>query len=166
MLIDIKPSVEISGGPWFTDQELDTDFIEQLSSQCYRYIYSKSVNKLNPTAIYSASYLGYPTAVQVRKFIVDNKVSTVDLGIEDIKSLLDVLVYDGKVERILPMGIIAGITPGNNDVEYVYRAITAPANESPLTEVPCGNCPVFKLCSEDGDISPSTCTYYQKWLSY
>ncbi|OLY85406.1 putative DNA-directed RNA polymerase III subunit rpc6 [Smittium mucronatum] len=166
MLVDIKPSTEISGGPWFTDQELDTDFIDQLANQCYRYIYSKSVNRLNPNAIYSASYLGFPTAAQVRKFIVDNKVSTVDLGLEDIKSLLNVLIYDGKVEKIVPMGIISGIGQGENDVEYVYRAIVNAAADSPLTEVPCGNCPVYNICSSDGEVSPSNCTYFQKWLNY
>ncbi|RKP27866.1 RNA polymerase Rpc34 subunit-domain-containing protein, partial [Syncephalis pseudoplumigaleata] len=41
MLIELTPSTEVTGGPWFTDQELDVDFIETLSSQCYKFIYSR-----------------------------------------------------------------------------------------------------------------------------
>lgn len=41
MLLELTPSAEVTGGPWFTDQELDLDFIETLSKQCYRYIYSR-----------------------------------------------------------------------------------------------------------------------------
>ncbi|PVU95778.1 hypothetical protein BB559_002609 [Furculomyces boomerangus] len=166
MLIDIKPSVEVSGGPWFTDQELDVDFIEQLSKQCHRYIYSRSTNKANPIAIYSANYLGYPTALQIRKFIMDNKISTVDLSIEDIKCLLDILVYDGKIERLIPY---AGGMMGSRreeDIDWVYRALSIQEDSSPLSEIPCGNCPVYSTCSDDGVISPASCTYFKKWLSF
>lgn len=30
MLAGIQPSVELTGGPWFTDNELDTELVEQL----------------------------------------------------------------------------------------------------------------------------------------
>lgn len=30
MLFHLTPSVEMTGGPWFTDHELDTEFIKQL----------------------------------------------------------------------------------------------------------------------------------------
>lgn len=41
MLMELTPSVEVTGGPWFTDQELDVDFVEQLTNQCYKYILMK-----------------------------------------------------------------------------------------------------------------------------
>ncbi len=41
MMMEMTPSLEITGGPWFTDQELDTEFIETISKQCFVYIYSK-----------------------------------------------------------------------------------------------------------------------------
>ncbi|PVU91370.1 hypothetical protein BB561_004437 [Smittium simulii] len=165
MLIDIKPSTEISGGPWFTDQELDVDFIEQLTKQCFRYIYSKSINKMNPSAIYHAGHYGYPTAIQIKKFIIDNKISTIDLSLEDITSLLDMLVYDEKIERLLPF-VSVGNDMSHDQTEWVYRAITTQAEDSPLSEIPCGNCPVYKQCSEDGQISPGECPYFKKWLNY
>ncbi len=41
MLYDIEPSVELTGGAWYTDQELDVEFIDQLSNQLYKFILSK-----------------------------------------------------------------------------------------------------------------------------
>ena len=41
MLYELEPSVELTGGAWYTDQELDVEFIDQLSNQLYRYIVSK-----------------------------------------------------------------------------------------------------------------------------
>ena len=34
----LEPSVELTGGPWYTDNELDTEFIKLLCSACLRYI--------------------------------------------------------------------------------------------------------------------------------
>jgi len=34
----LEPSVELTGGPWYTDNELDTEFIKLLCGACLRYI--------------------------------------------------------------------------------------------------------------------------------
>lgn len=36
----------------------------------------------------------------------------------------------------------------------------------PLTRTPCGICPVINECTPDGAISPATCIYFDKWLSF
>ena len=38
MLAELEPSREITGGVWYTDNELDTDLIEVLRKQCLHYI--------------------------------------------------------------------------------------------------------------------------------
>jgi RNA polymerase III subunit RPC34 len=38
MMAHLEPSVELTGGPWYTDNELDTEFIKLLCSACLRYI--------------------------------------------------------------------------------------------------------------------------------
>lgn len=38
MLAHLTPSVELSGGPWYTDNELDTAFIMGLSNVCLQFI--------------------------------------------------------------------------------------------------------------------------------
>lgn len=41
MLFDLEPSADLTGGAWYTDQELDLEFIEELSRQCFKYIQAK-----------------------------------------------------------------------------------------------------------------------------
>lgn len=38
MLAGLTPSVELTGGPWFTDNELDTDFVDVLKKCAYKYL--------------------------------------------------------------------------------------------------------------------------------
>ena len=38
MLFHLEPSVEMTGGPWYTDNELDSEFIKLLCSACLRFI--------------------------------------------------------------------------------------------------------------------------------
>ena len=38
MMAHLEPSVELTGGPWYTDNELDTEFIKLLSSVCLSFI--------------------------------------------------------------------------------------------------------------------------------
>lgn len=38
MLYNLTPSSEVTGGAWYTDQELDTDFIDSLKAACLKYI--------------------------------------------------------------------------------------------------------------------------------
>lgn len=55
----------------------------------------------------------------------------VKLSVEDLEMILNTLVYDGKVERILS-------PDGNN----LYRAIQPLLNPPGLIKTPCGVCPV------------------------
>lgn len=77
-----------------------------------------------------------------------------DISLEDIESILNVLVYDGKIEKI----------PGTSGH---YRAINWSFPIKPvLNEIPCGVCPVIRFCSDQGPITPAKCDYYQAWLDY
>lgn len=38
MLSHLEPSSAITGGPWYTDNELDTEFIKQLMDACLGFI--------------------------------------------------------------------------------------------------------------------------------
>lgn len=42
MLFHLEPSSSITGGPWYTDNELDTEFIKHLLSACLRFIREKA----------------------------------------------------------------------------------------------------------------------------
>ena len=38
MLEGLEPSIALTGGPWYTDNELDTEFIQHLSGACLKFI--------------------------------------------------------------------------------------------------------------------------------
>jgi len=38
MLEGLEPSISLTGGPWYTDNELDTEFIHNLTEACYKLI--------------------------------------------------------------------------------------------------------------------------------
>lgn len=40
-MTNLEPSVELTGGPWYTDGELDDEFIKLLSSACLRFIQTR-----------------------------------------------------------------------------------------------------------------------------
>ncbi|KAI9140000.1 RNA polymerase Rpc34, partial [Paraphysoderma sedebokerense] len=159
MLAELTPSVDITGGPWFTEQEFDVDFIEQIAKQCHRYIISQSIPRHDPSAIYPPNYSKYPTATKVHTFIKDAKISTVELSIEDITLVLDTLAYDGKVQKIRK----DDYPSGGSDV-WCYKAVRDSSVLNYWHEVPCGRCPVLSFCSESGPVNPRNCEYYKKWL--
>lgn len=81
MLFDLEPAKQITGGPWYTDQTLDTEYIVGL-----RKVVLEILEKKN----------GVPVeAVDVASYISKGKISTITLTPRDIVVILDSLVYDG-----------------------------------------------------------------------
>lgn len=39
MLEGLEPSISLTGGPWYTDNELDIEFIQLLMDACYKFIH-------------------------------------------------------------------------------------------------------------------------------
>lgn len=125
-------------------------------------------------AVFSADHEHYPTATEVRRFITESRISSIDLSVKDITSLLDVLVYDGAVEKKMPFMMDMEVFSDDEEdddsaANYCYKAVRKAASRLPteaLTETPCGKCPVFHFCIEGGPISPENCEYFKKWLEW
>jgi DNA-directed RNA polymerase III subunit RPC6 len=124
---------------------------------------------------YPHGYKGYPTVEMITAAVNESGITPVRLGEESVVQLLEMLCYDNKLVSI-----------GNGEV---YRSLKSPqavkekqARKAPvegddiahankhlvtngMTEAPCGQCPVFKLCSPGGAVSPETCEYFDPWLS-
>lgn len=102
MLYDLTPSIELSGGPWYTDNELDTGFIHELSMACLRYVQSKSWPKDGrSSALYPASHTAdLPTATSVHRYLKAAKLTDTELEPEHVVALLDLLIYDNEIEKI------------------------------------------------------------------
>lgn len=106
------------------------------------------------------TYRGYPTLKELTIFIEESPVTSTTLTQEDISALLDVLVFDRRIETI-----VCGAEG------IAYKAVRKPIigddvteRGNGLTEAPCGRCPVFELCEEGGPVGPGTCVYFQEWL--
>ena len=219
----IRPSDRATGGPWYTDQNLDEAFIEELQRVVFDYIkrqssyHSKHGNstsrtttkqpqkgvlrggvaekgkkreakdldeppskavKISETSIprkdsllpLPAGYTGYPTVRDIARLLSSSGITNnTILSEEDVKKLVDVLVWDNLIEpvrvagrtgfrvaRVAKQSVESWAGREDNEGPEVYT--------SPYTEAPCGRCPVFELCEEGGPVGPSNCTYFQKWL--
>ncbi|KAG0690442.1 34-kDa subunit of RNA polymerase III (C) [Pichia californica] len=114
MLYHLTPSIDVTGGPWFTDSELDTDFIDSLLIVIWKFVAQKTFPKcfkkrgLIPNGLKQYSYSSQllsnmgtllPTLNDVNEFIISSGITTVELTLSDVKSLCDVLEFDEKIEN-------------------------------------------------------------------
>lgn len=149
MLAELTPSKEITGGAWYTGQNFDKEFTNIVKQQCLQFVLQQ----------------GVATIESVADFVRKSGISKVELKVEELKQILDMLVLDGDVEEVMSTGTgdFAAI-PIN---KLCYRGSQARIQESSaFTNIPCGVCPVLRECTDDGLISPKTCIYYKKWLTF
>ncbi|KAF7313622.1 RNA polymerase III subunit RPC34 [Mycena chlorophos] len=102
MLEGVEPSVALTGGPWYTENELDMDFIESISQACYKFIHDVSFPKHQSAdgALFAISNAPqYPSAAQIHRALRQARLTETELSVEHIEILLDVLVLDGQVEK-------------------------------------------------------------------
>lgn len=179
MLIGLNPSAELTGGPWFSETELDVEFINELCKVCLKFIISRSSFKPGKdAAILQVNFLNnrYPTLMDVHDFICNSGVTTTELGVDDVRMLLDRLIFDGDVEKIARVAQHTVRDSDNDDLDddvFAYRALRTCDEEAEslehfsLSSVPCATCPVYDLCSADdnGSINPGTCEYYKQWIA-
>uniref|UniRef100_A0A3B4VJN5 DNA-directed RNA polymerase III subunit RPC6 n=1 Tax=Seriola dumerili TaxID=41447 RepID=A0A3B4VJN5_SERDU len=142
MLYNLQPDRSVTGGAWYSDQDFESEFVEVLNQQCFKFL------QTNHTA---------PR--------LTDRCSQVDLSMDDIETILNTLIYDGKVE----MTVIAAKegTVGSVDGQMkLYRGVNPVIHPTGLVKTPCGLCPVFDDCHEGGEISPSNCIYMTEWLDF
>ncbi|CAD7701120.1 unnamed protein product [Ostreobium quekettii] len=139
ILYSLEPAEHLTGGAWYTDMEKDTEFIEVLQEACFRVI----------------NHRGLASLADIADFIRSKNLSRVDLSNSNIKSIVDTLIYDGRVDEV----------EGSSGVQYRSALLQLP-DSSALTSVPCGVCPVFNECRPGGIVSPESCIYYDKWLDF
>ncbi|KAG7097277.1 hypothetical protein E1B28_004643 [Marasmius oreades] len=108
MLEGLEPSIALTGGPWYTDNELDTEFIETLTKACSRIVQEKSSPKRrsnNERALYPISKVSqYPTAEYVQKKLREARITPTELSVEHVEMLLNVLILDGEIEKLPAFG--------------------------------------------------------------
>jgi DNA-directed RNA polymerase III subunit RPC6 len=158
MLAELEPSVELTGGSWYTDNVMDVEFIDQLSMQIFKYIHSKSKPPTATGALFPISRV-IPTAIDdIHDFITTSGLTSHSLSIDDIQSLVNRLIYDGAI-HLNEEGVYSSIGSLYKTIKGEMRLGMG------FTDIPCGTCPVFDFCSDDSPVSPATCIYYKDWLA-
>ncbi|RAR09288.1 dna-directed rna polymerase iii subunit [Stemphylium lycopersici] len=95
----------------------------------------------------------YPTAASVANWLNAKEILRgKTVREDDMEQLLEMMVLDDRLEKI----------SGTN-----YRTVLRASDTkvfNGFVDAPCGNCPVFDLCGDEGEISARTCVYFGQWL--
>lgn len=150
ILSEFTPATTVTGGPWYTDGEFDSTFVNELQDILKSYIES---SKPKDTPHSAADLLEKLTHVDN---ILDSSVNMTE---KDITCLLNNMVYDGTIEEATPSSEL-----GQKATVRYKKAKNFKAEEH-LSMLPCGICPVASQCHEDGEISPATCLYLPEWVT-
>ena len=80
MLLNLQPDQSVTGGAWFSDNDFESEFVEILNQQCYRFLFHKleksQTDHVSPIAVKNASMVN---VAEVGKFISDLGISKVNL---------------------------------------------------------------------------------------
>uniref|UniRef100_A0A1B6DXE9 DNA-directed RNA polymerase III subunit RPC6 n=2 Tax=Clastoptera arizonana TaxID=38151 RepID=A0A1B6DXE9_9HEMI len=157
MLYNLEPDRSLTGGSWYCNQDFEVEFVDVLNQQCYRYLQQrkeKTVAVAAKNGPLAAQAIAFASTNDVWKYITELGISKVILEKKEIKTILDTLLYDGKVERTI-----------NVDGDYLYRAVESFLPPPGIIRMPCGICPVMRNCSDVGSVNPKKCVYLTEWLS-
>ncbi|XP_073249039.1 DNA-directed RNA polymerase III subunit RPC6-like isoform X2 [Porites lutea] len=154
MLFNLEPDISVTGGAWYSDQDFESEFVEVLNQQCYKYLEQRAAEadrmNLNPLAFHCIHFTCTSTQVQLSE--------------GDIETILNTLVFDGKAEMSL-VADSSSNTSSTGGQKKLFRALVPLMPVTGLMRTPCGVCPVSDRCREGGPISPSKCVYMKEWLS-
>lgn len=102
VLFDVIPSDDVTGGFWFNDNDVDIECVENVSKIVYNYIEKKTkTNEENAMIKYSKN----PSLSEITVFVNTLNFLNEKVKEEDCRTLINTLVYDGKVEFLNDHGI-------------------------------------------------------------
>ncbi|KAF7849506.1 hypothetical protein BT93_L0711 [Corymbia citriodora subsp. variegata] len=147
---EFEPSPEITGGKWYDQGSLDTEFVDFLKGQCLKHIRNLKIATVDTVAD------------AVRR----SRVLKVDYSSEDIGEIVGALVLDNDVIEMRSNGLgeFAAVPAGG--ACYKCRDATKEPRVGAMASIPCGVCPEVARCTPGGVVSPATCEYYSKWLDF
>ena len=177
-LYDINPPESVTGGPFYDKEnaEIDVDFVQVLAQWAERYIIARSWyfpssqasakrkekdnraqagrDRSGNMLPMSPGYNGYPTIAEMTRDLNKYGLSNTILKEAEIQQLVDTLCWDGRVEK-------AWSGKGYKAI----RQLDPAGSDNGFTEPPCGRCPNFAICHDDGPINTRSCEYFQDWLA-
>lgn len=112
MLYELEPASEISGGPWFTDFELDSEFIDGLATMSSKLI-RQSISSIDEICISPIS--AYSLSLdQILVMIVDSNICNTQLSIDNVKSIVERIAFDGLVQ-------ISGLDESSDEWSTIFN---------------------------------------------
>ena len=154
MLFATVPDKEITGGPWYTDQEFDHAFVDVLQKCTVNFV--KTAAKKHGEPFLSASDI-------LNKLVSSDIIAVNTISLDELILVMHTLVYDGKLEEVRNASLGDHVAGSGTIIKYKVAKDYDPPNF--LTETPCGICPAIAQCREGGIISPTTCVYMNDWLA-
>ncbi|KAM5578783.1 DNA-directed RNA polymerase III subunit rpc6 [Rosa sericea] len=149
MATEFEPSKEITGGAWYDNGQFDTEFIKVVKGELVKVISDQKIATVEDISL----------AIRTKKFL------TVNLSPQELKQILDALVLDNEVLKVVSTGTgdFGHIKAGKDCYKCCERG---KPNLASMASIPCGVCPRINQCTPDGIISPTTCEYFKKWLEF
>ncbi|GAB7356418.1 hypothetical protein MBLNU459_g7190t1 [Dothideomycetes sp. NU459] len=217
MLKHLSPNEDVTGGPWFSEGELDVELIgiiadtvvSFIQKNSWKTVYVKRERSISPGVLldgdsgnnkkrkrtngdiegkhprsrkatvgeetqisYPAGYRGYPTVQGIHHYIIESEFlkDPDSLTENDLQNLLDVLIFDDRVERIgNGYRTVRGVYGASDAMKNMHQnraGVDAfeDAEGNGLSQAPCGRCPVFDLCEDGGPVNARNCEYFKTWL--
>jgi len=151
MLFDLQPDEALSGGTFYSDQQLDGQFVQTLVQLCNVFLQSRSVEAERnfPNDPNAQREMANVSSTAVWEYVRDRGVLRVTLSVADIEAALQVTILDGNVESCGP---------------GMYRWRRRSRRLCPLAALPCLQCPLINDCRSGNAISPENCVYFSDWL--
>ncbi|KAF2186651.1 DNA-directed RNA polymeras-like protein III subunit Rpc34 [Zopfia rhizophila CBS 207.26] len=112
----------------------------------------------NRTTLLPRSNVNLPTCTSILQHVLDIGIIKGKVIREsDMEQLLEMMVLDGRLEKITPSTYrtVRDAKDADDDTEGSWNG---------FVDAPCGTCPVFELCGDEGDITARTCVYFAEWL--
>ena len=154
MGIDVEPSQDVIGGIWCNGQEFDDQLVNVFCEKCSQYIGTQKQVSRSELLFFAKS---------------TNLIKNQEIKEDDIQKIINILVFDGKIEPIFPLNIddkFLGnkyallIDKGHPQQELIrYRKIKESKTNNIFEYLPCFVCTSFKECKNDNVVNPVECPF-------
>ncbi|AFN83826.1 DNA-directed RNA polymerase III subunit C34 [Encephalitozoon romaleae SJ-2008] len=95
VLYDEVPSEEITGGIWFQDNDVDAECVTRVLEIIQLFLEKRLNGNLE-----LPEYEDNPALEEIMSYVKNLNILSVPLRAEDLETLVDILVFDGKVEKL------------------------------------------------------------------
>lgn len=193
ILAELQPSDDVTGGPFYTEGQLDEDFVYHMAEYAYRFITERSwdhgeapkrgTKRSRPDGSVEGAEDMHAEKLRKTNAMKNDEAWPMPPGytgyptVEDVRKALNeskltsAHMTDGDASRLLDLlywdGRIVKVMGGKafKSVKGAKAVYEQDPTTNGLTEVPCGKCPVSEWCEDGGPVNPEACTYFGDWLA-